>query len=331
MDTTIIRRGILFALLLFAVQKGFAQFVTIVDIGSIDDKIVKSRMDENAGKLLTEINTAFANGTVPSLAGIDMTYDAKSAVLAIWETSPFRCKETELIDDILKLYSGEMELRNIRLYMKEADSSDKNQEGVLVFTKAGTIDNLYLAIGNKQYLGVMQAGNGVTDLRRREIILNFVENFRTAYNRKDLKFLKDVFSEDALIITGKVIKVKAMDADYMGQNITQEKIVYNKQTKSEYMTSMQRIFAANSYINIKFDEVQVVQHKKLPDYYGVTIKQYWNTTRYSDVGYVFLLINFINDDSLIIHVRTWQPSMINGKEIAKGDVFNLGSFGSINP
>lgn len=329
METAIIKRVILFALLLFAMHNSYAQFTTIVDIGSIDDKTIKAKMDENAGKLLTEINTAFANGTVPSLAGIDMTTDAKSAVLAIWETSPFRCKETELIDDILKLHSGEMELRNIRIYMKEADSSDKNQEGVLVFTKAGTIDNLYLAIENKQWKKVMAEGNGVTDLRRREIILNFVENFRTAYNRKDIKFLKDVFSDDALIITGKVIKVKAMDGDYMSQNIPQEKIVYNRQTKSEYMTSMQRIFNANSYINIKFEELQVVQHKKYPDYYGVTIKQYWNTTRYSDVGYVFLLIDFTNEEAPLIHVRTWQPNMINGREIAKSEVFNIGSFGKL--
>jgi hypothetical protein len=311
------------------VHKGFSQFATIVDIGSVDDKTVKTRMDENAGKLLTVINTSFANGTVPSLAGIDMTPDAKSAVLAIWETSPFRCKETEIIDDILKLHSGEMELRNIRLYMKEADSSDKNQEGVLVFTKAGTIDNLYLAIENKQWKKVMSEGNGVTDLRRREIIVNFVENFRTAYNRKDVAFLKNVFSEDALIITGKVIKVKVTDGDYMSQNFPKEKIIYNRQTKSEYMASMQRIFANNSYINIKFEELQVVQHKKYPDYYGVTIKQYWNTTKYSDVGYVFLLIDFTNEENPLIHVRTWQPSMINGREITKSEVFNIGSFGKL--
>jgi hypothetical protein len=329
MDTVIIKRLILFALLVFGIHNGYSQFATIVDIGSIDDNSIKMRMDENASKLLSEINNAFVKGTVPSLAGIEMTADAKSAVLAIWETSSFRCKETEIIDDILKLHSGDMELRNIRLYMKEADSSDRNQEGVLVFTKAGIIDNLYFAIETKQWKKVMEEGNSVADLRRREIILNFVENFRTAYNRKDTSFLSKVFSEDALIITGRVIKVTASDGDYMSKNIPQEKIVYNRQTKSEYLTSMRRIFAANSYINIKFEELQVVQHKKYPDYYGVTIKQYWNTTRYSDVGYVFLLIDFSNEDNPLIHVRTWQPNMINGREISKSEVFNIGSFGKL--
>jgi hypothetical protein len=329
MDTIVLKRFIWVALFVFALQNGYSQFATIVDIGSIDDNSVKSRIDENAGKLLTEINNAFAKGTVPSLAGIEMTPDAKSSVLAIWETSPFRCKETEIIDDILNLHSGDMELRNIRLYMKDADSTDRNQEGVLVFTKNGIIDNLYLAIETKQWKRVMEEGNGVTDLRCREIILNFVENFRTSYNRKDTAFLGKVFSKDALIITGKVITVKPTDVDVLSANLSQEKIIYVRQTKSEYISKMQQIFAANNYLNIKFEDLQVKQHKIYPEYYGVTIKQYWYTTRYNDIGYVFLLIDFSNQERPIIHVRTWQPNMLNGREIAKEEVFNIGSFGNL--
>lgn len=328
MDTTTVKKLILFVLLIFAIQNSYSQFATIVDIGSIDDNSTKVKMDKNASKLLTEINSAFINGTVPSLAGIEMTADAKSAVLAIWETSPFRCKETEIIDDILNLHSGDMELRNIRLYMKEADSTDRNQEGVLVFTKTGIIDNLYLAIETKQWKKVMEEGKGVADLRRREIILNFVENFRTSYNRKDTTFLNKVFSKDALIITGKVITVKRTDQDLLN-NLPKEKIIYIRQTKSEYISKMKQIFAANNYLNIKFDELKVVQHKIYPDYYGVTIKQYWNSTLYNDIGYVFLLIDFSNEESPLIHVRTWQPSMVGDREIAKSEVFNIGSFGKL--
>jgi len=327
MDTVIVKKLILFILLIFVIPNGFSQFATIVDIGGIDNNSLKTRMDNNASKLLTEINAAFVKGAVPSLTGIEMTTDAKSSVLAIWETSPFRCKETEIIDAILNLHSGDMELRNIRLYMKEADSTDRNQEGVLVFTKSGVIDNLYLAIENKQWKKVMEEGNGVADLRRREIILNFVENFRTSYNRKDTTFLNKVFSKDALIITGKVITVKRTDQDLIN-NLPKEKIIYVRQSKLEYISKMKQIFAANDYLNIKFDELKVVQHQKLPDYYGVTIKQYWNSTLYKDIGYVFLLIDFSDEENPLIHIRTWQPSMVGDREIAKSEVFNIGSFGN---
>jgi hypothetical protein len=326
MDTTFLKKPVLLTILLFNVFCSFGQFKTVVDVGSIENKTVKAKIDENVSKLLSEINMAFTNKRVPSLVGIQMSDEAKSAVLALWETSPFRSQEDEIYKDILNLSNGGMELRNIRLFMANADSTHRNQEGVIVFTKAGVIDNFYLSIGTNQYEKVMAEGKDITDMRRRETILNFVENFRTSYNRKDLDFLKKVFSNDALIITGKVIKEKVSDSNSLMQSLSKEKIVYVKQTKSEYMTKMQQIFAANSYLNIKFDELKVVRHGKYPNYYGITIKQYWNSSKYSDVGYVFLLIDFSDEDNPIIHVRTWQPEKVNDRELAKGEIFNTGSF-----
>lgn len=330
MDTTVLKKPVLLTLLLFNVFCSFGQFKTVVDVGSIENKTVKAKIDKNVSNLLSEINLAFTNKIVPSLAGIEMSDSAKSAVLALWETSPFRSREDEIYEDILNLNSGGMELRNIMLFMANADSTHKNQEGVIVFTKTGVIDNFYLSIGTGQYEKVMAEGKDITDIRCRETILNFVENFRTSYNRKDLDFLKKVFSNDALIITGKVIKEKVSDSNSLMQSLSKERIVYVKQTKSEYMTKMQQIFAANSYLNIKFDELKVVRHGKYPNYYGVTIKQYWNSSKYSDVGYVFLLIDFRDEDHPLIHVRTWQPSMVNGRELTKGEIFNPNSFGELN-
>jgi hypothetical protein len=56
-----------------------------------------------------------------------------------------------------------------------------------------------------QYKNVINS-NSVIDKTRREIILNFIENFRTAYIRKDIDFIEKVFSEHALIITGRVVQ-----------------------------------------------------------------------------------------------------------------------------
>lgn len=328
MDTTVLRKVIIITIFIVSINHCFSQFATIVDVDGIANNSLKEKIDLNATSLLTEINNAFANGTIPDLSGIEMSDEAKSSVFALWETSPFRCKETEIFDKILNLNSGDLELRNILLFVKEADITERNQEGVIIFTKNGVIDNLHLAIETKQWKKVMTEGNGVADLRRREVIVNFVEQFRTSYNRRDIIFLNKVFSEDALIISGKVIKEKSKDEFSLMQNLPKEKIVYVRQSKSEYLTKMQQIFDANSYINIKFDELKVVQHGKYPEIYGVTIKQYWNTTRYSDVGYVFLMIDFRDEENPIIHVRTWQPNILNGKEISEKEVFNIGSFGN---
>lgn len=325
MKTLILKKTVLLILLLFSIEFCFSQFNTAVDIAGIENKILKAKVDGNVSKLLLAINQSFFNKTVPILTGIDISDEAKSNVFALWETSPFRPQESEIFEDILILKKGGYELRNIRLYVSKADSAEKNQEGVIVFTPNGKIDDFYFSIGTGRYKKIMAEGKDIADLRRRETILNFVENFRTSYNRKDLDFLKKIFSDNALIITGKVIKEKVSDGNSIMQSLPKEKIVYVKQTKSEYMDKMQQIFAANAYLNIKFDELKVVQHGKYPDYYGVTVKQYWNSSKYSDVGYVFLLIDFSNEDNPLIHIRTWQPNMVNGRELANSEKININS------
>ncbi|MDY0103453.1 MAG: nuclear transport factor 2 family protein [Lentimicrobium sp.] len=331
MAATILKKILFIAIILLMSEASFAQYATIVDIVGIDDKNVKAKIDDNASRLLSEINNAFFKGTVPSLTDIEMTTNAKSNVLALWETSPFRFRETEIIDNGLKLYSGGFELRNIQIFMKEADSTDKNQEGVLVFSKIGTIEDMYLAIGTKQYQSVMKEGNGVTDLRRRQMILNFVEDFRTSYNRKDISFINKVFSEDALIIVGRNVKQQTGNSDFLKKNLSDEKIEYFRKDKTQYIKDLERVFARNEYLNIKFEEIKVVQHDIYPELYGVTVKQFWNTSTYSDVGYVFLMIDFKDEDTPIIHVRTWQPEKYSdGREIDKSEIIEMGDLGNLN-
>ena len=163
------------------------------------------------------------------------------------------------------------------------------------------------------------------DYFRRQIILDFVENYRTSYNRKDLDYIESVFSDNALIITGKVIREKPK-SDYAMRSLSTEKIVYQKRTKKEYIQNLKKVFAGNKYINVVFDEVEVIQHPKLTDIYGVTLKQEWNTTRYRDVGFVFLMIDFQDENNPLIQVRTWQPEKVDGKVLNRDEVFSLGDF-----
>lgn len=63
----------------------------------------------------------------------------------------------------------------------------------------------------KEASKIMQGKLTETDARRRHTILNYCEHFRRAYTTKDLDFLKQVFSDKALIIVGNVIKPVAND------------------------------------------------------------------------------------------------------------------------
>ena len=169
-------------------------------------------------------------------------------------------------------------------------------------------------------MNVIKSNLELTDLRRRQLILDYVEQFRTAYNQKDINFLNQVFSDDALIITGKVITTKH------AEGFTSQKIQYNKQSKEQYIKNLRGVFARNSYIKVTFDEIEVMRHPVNPNFYGVTLLQGWTSGKYHDDGYLFLLWDFTNEDAPQIHVRTWQPDKIGGKPLPKDEVFSLSDF-----
>ena len=87
--------------------------------------------------------------------------------------------------------------------------------------------------------------------------------------------------------------------------------MYNKQNKEEYIANLRKVFSANNYIRVTFDEVEVERHPTKTDFYGVTLHQGWTSDRYHDDGYVFLLWDFSDEARPQIHVRTWQPDAFN--------------------
>ena len=197
---------------------------------------------------------------------------------------------------------------------------DEYQEAVISFDKQGNVESFYLSISMNLYMNVIKSNLELTDLRRRQLILDYVEQFRTAYNQKDINFLNQVFSDDALIITGKVITTKH------AEGFTSQKIQYNKQSKEQYIKNLKGVFARNSYIKVTFDEIQVMRHPVNPNFYGVTLLQGWTSGKYHDDGYLFLLWDFTNESAPQIHVRTWQPDKIGGKSLPKDEVFSLSDF-----
>ena len=140
-----------------------------------------------------------------------------------------------------------------------------------------------------------------------------------------MNFLEQIFSEDALIITGKV--VKQVKSDINRSSLNNNKIVYSKQNKKQYLTNLARVFKANKRINVLFDEIKVVRHPAKADFYGVTLKQGWQSDSYSDEGYLFLLWDFTNQDAPQIHVRTWQPDKIDvNTPLPEEEIFTIDDF-----
>ena len=290
----------------------------------LDDKAqLRTTIEQNLSTFLIACNSAVMNGGKPSLKK-ELTSDAQKILNEMWKTSPMTCPVSKIEEICIQTASG-YQVRNVPVVMLEADDDEQDQELVLTFTPTGLIDDIAISIDENKYKEIMDEHESVQDLYRRQVIVDFVENYRTSYNRKDLKYIESVFSDNALIITGKVIREKPK-SDHALQSLSRERIVYQKRTKKEYVDNLKKVFAGNKYINVLFDEVEVIQHPKLTDIYGVTLKQEWNSDRYRDVGFVFLMIDFQDELNPLIQVRTWQPEKLEGRVLTRDEVFSLGDF-----
>ena len=312
-------------LLMFVAQNIMADVT--VQIDGIDNTTVKAKMERTMSAFLTEVNNAQSSKRALNFGGMGLSTNVQSSVSMLWENSPFECTDEEIMEHCIQTGSG-YQVRNIPLMMRPTDSSfneDEYQEAVFSFDRNGDMESFYLTLSMNLYMNVIKSNKSVTDLRRRQLILDYVEHFRTAYNQKDKEFLEAVFSDDALIITGKVIPQRVRDNIQLPARVE-----YTRQTKRQYMTKLSQIFAANKHIKVTFDEIRVVMHPTKSEWYGVTLHQGWTSDRYHDDGWLFLLWDFSNEDHPTIHVRTWQPDKIEGKKLPDEEIFSLDDFNIVD-
>ena len=180
-------------------------------------------------------------------------------------------------------------------------------------------DNPFFAEASKVISGKLEE----KDADNRRMILNYCEHLRTSYTTKDIDFLQQVFSDQALIIVGNV--VRSADNNSATGIEGDEKVTFSLKTKKEYLERLEKVFAANKKIDVKFSDFRIMRHPTMEGIYGVSMKQKYTSDRYSDDGYLFILWDFRNKSMPLIHVRTWQPTAsVNGeKEIIGIRDFNL--------
>lgn len=296
-------------------------------VEGLSDKNLKITMETNVNSMMMAMNTAVnEKAKTVKLDKNAFTNEAIKEIGLIWKSSGIFCPPVNITSKCLKTSQG-YQVRGIPIDLVEADEKEKRQELTVDFLPNGKINGVAIAIEMHRYDEIMAEKSSDIDYARRQVIIDFVENFRTAYNRKDIKLLTSVFSDKALIITGKLVSEKP-NSDIDRLTLNNNKVVYIKQTKQEYLRNLSNVFKTSKFINVKFEDIDVVQHPKYDDIYGVTLKQYWHTNRYKDEGYLFLMIDFRDANNPLIQVRTWQPyKNKQGQVITKmSDVYHLGSF-----
>ncbi|MCR5709162.1 MAG: hypothetical protein K6G79_01635 [Bacteroidales bacterium] len=325
------KRIILPFVLIFALQPVYAQEVTFSVNSGVNDPVLQAAIERSVSGLLNAVNRAFDQKGTPDLTGVSISEGAAMGFRMLWNNNPFHCDESDIVEPVIRTYDGGYQVRNIPLELMDEKGNPSYKEMVVDLDETGCITRVNKAIEANLYRKIMQSGSQVTDLRQRQIILNYVEDFRTSYEKKDIDFLEMVFSDDALIITGKVVQRKK------GERAIQMKpeITYTKYSKQEYLNRLRtHVFPNTKTIDVTFGTVEVVKHPSIEGYFGVLVRQGYKSVFksgavYEDDGYLFMLWDFRDENRPQIHVRTWQPYWMNDartESISEDQIININSF-----
>lgn len=341
------------AVVLATTMTAMAQKVAIIE-GLYDAKL-QTAIETNTTMLLENINNACENNLdkVP-LNDIRVNAETSNAIQKLWRNGHFKCTRKQMNMRCLTTSNG-YQLRGIKVNVYPAqetnndeavdmdktlhtpdkvDGKEVSEEVVISYNRNGVITSFLFTLDPDIYgmLSMDKMKNSkVTEESNRQMLLNFLEQFRTAYNLKDIDFLNKIYSDSALIIKGVVVETrKNTDESKSLRNLFNDdkKIIYQVQNKNQYLKDLKYTFDHKSYINVEFDSIIIRKHPNL-EYYGVTVKQKWRTNNYSDDGYVFLLWDFRNPDAPEVRVRTWQPEFLDKKHqkrLPNDEIFGLGDF-----
>ncbi len=195
--------------------------------------------------------------------------------------------------------------RSIPMQFSFTTNNKKFVENVIFeFSEDGKIESLQFALEKNTVDEITNMS--LYSEGAKMIIINFLENYKTAFALKRIEYLSSIFSEDALIITGRVVKSVNVENQIGLRN--QNHIVYNRQTKGEYIENLRNSFARKEYVNLSFSDLKVTKMGKgNREVFCMEIKQDYFSSNYGDSGYLLLVVDVNDYKHPIIHVRTWQP------------------------
>lgn len=183
------------------------------------------------------------------------------------------------------------------------------------------IESVAFALTQRAENDIMNAAASWPEVSR-WAILNFMEDYQTDFALKRTDYINSIFSDDALIITGTILKKldnaeRAFDRSKSLDLGGPKDIAYSQLSKTEYIDRLRKIFSTREYVHLQFED-NVTRMIDLPAInginkgaaFGIEIKQRYESTGYSDDGYLTMVFD-TRGKLPIIHVRLWQPDKNN--------------------
>ncbi|MBO5881495.1 MAG: hypothetical protein J6Q57_07725, partial [Paraprevotella sp.] len=172
-------------------------------------------------------------------------------------------------------YNGHIYGRSIPMEFSFKGNNKFMENVVFTFTPDGKIDNVTFGLGFKATEDIFCNMKDESQAFARAAISNFLENYKTAYALGRFDSLNMVFSDDALIITGKEVK-RMVGNDELGYHM-EKKVVKTKQRKKEFLENLKEAFDRKEFVNLQFvnNYIQPSRRsiKEGRQVYGIQIRQ----------------------------------------------------------
>ena len=202
------------------------------------------------------------------------------------------------------------------------------EDVVFTFNADKKIENVTFGLGQVATNDILCKHPGWND-QTKELLMEFLENYKTAYCMKDSVYIRQIFADDAIIIVGNVVRKATNNGGFSNNHEHpvslkgQEIIRYNRYDKDTYLKNLRKCFDRNEFINLKFSRNDIQHLEKFQDreIFGIQIGQEYSSSTYSDEGFLYLLADLTDHSLPQINVRAWQP-----REVPLDSLFHSGYF-----
>lgn len=211
----------------------------------------------------------------------------------------------------------EVIVRSIPMQFRFPNNNRQFVEDIVIhFNSSKLINNITFGLDQIALNDVL--AKDIWTQEARWVLINFLENYKTAFALKRVEYIESIFDDEALIIVGRIVeRAPNRENPYLNNEVVR----YNRYSKSQYIRNLRHAFSSTEFINIRFEDNIISKADRGGEVYGIQIKQDYFSTNYGDTGYLFLMVDVNEPDKPVIHVRTWQP-----QKNADGSIYGLGDF-----
>lgn len=294
------------------------QYNIDVKITNLDKNPDLAKKIENTlSKFFTELNRAYFNSDTLRLDANTIDEYARETINDYWKASDFYLPCNGIISLPIAKYEGLDKYRVLEskfIFSKCYEGSEVPKEFYIDFDTEGkmvgfSINTIPLSIkGDTLVSGAMY-----------DQIMSYMAKLCNAHANKKISVLEDLYSDYALIITGKSVTARK-STNWPENNIHLDipGFELNVKTKTQYLNDLREVFRKNGWIRITYKDPVITVHNNrsnLPTYkdiYFVECEQiYESSSGYKDNGYLTIVWDFSDAEHPEIICRVWLDQKIN--------------------